>query len=205
MANHSEPGVRFLRPAGYRTSRWKNGLGETVEVARAPARVTQGALLDDFDWRVSYARVVADGPFSEFPGIERTIMVFEGVGMELQLARPDGESIQRLLPFVPFTYFGDTAVHGRLLNGPVRDLNLMCRRSRCAGAIEIVRSSVFLIEEHASTVTLLFASGDGAVVEIGGASRNLPALHSVLVHGACELSIRPFAESPVAVLRICEL
>ena len=53
---------------------WKNGLGETLEVARSP----DGHSLDAFDWRVSVAPVIAGGAFSVFPGIERTIAVIEG-------------------------------------------------------------------------------------------------------------------------------
>ena len=205
MATSSAPAARFLQPADYAISLWKNGLGETVEVARAPARAAEETGFDNFDWRVSYAAVVADGPFSEFPGIKRTIMVFEGDGMELTLRQPDGaETLQRLLPFAPFTYPGETPVHGRLLNGPVRDLNLMCRRSRCEGAVEIVRSAVTLVEQNPSTVTLLFAIAGSADVDIGGATQNLPGLHAVLIQGACEVGIRPFVQSRVAVLRVRE-
>ena len=77
---------------------WKNGQGETVEIARSP----DGEGLDDFDWRVSVAPVVADGAFSMFPGIERTIAVIEGSGMALDVA---GLSVA-LRPGVPFTYDG---------------------------------------------------------------------------------------------------
>jgi hypothetical protein len=118
-----------IRAADYRVMPWRNGRGETVEIARSP---TGGEGLDGFDWRMSVAPVVADGAFSAFPGIERTIVVIEGAGMELALG--DGR-IHRLLPGEPFTYDGGMAVHGRLLDGPVRDLNLMVRRAACRGTL----------------------------------------------------------------------
>ncbi len=121
--------IARLRPADYRVMPWKNGLGETVEIARSPAASTG---LVDFDWRMSVAPVVADGAFSTFPGIERTIMVIEGEGMDLTLA---GGSPHRLLPGEPFTYDGGLAVDGRLLAGSVRDLNLMVRRAACTGTL----------------------------------------------------------------------
>jgi environmental stress-induced protein Ves len=34
--------------------------------------------LEDFDWRLSMARVDADGPFSSFPEIDRVLMVRRG-------------------------------------------------------------------------------------------------------------------------------
>ena len=51
---------------------WKNGGGSTTEIAVFPP----DAGFDDFDWRVSLATVAADGPFSAFPGIERTLAMF---------------------------------------------------------------------------------------------------------------------------------
>ena len=55
---------------------WKNGGGTTAEVAVHPP----GAGLDDFDWRISMADVAVDGPFSRFPGVDRTLVLAEGRG-----------------------------------------------------------------------------------------------------------------------------
>ena len=55
--------MRILRAADYRRMPWKNGSGETVEVAVFPP----GASIDDFDWRISIATVAAEnGAFSLF-------------------------------------------------------------------------------------------------------------------------------------------
>jgi len=61
--------MKILRSADHKRMPWKNGGGETVEIAISP----QGAGLADFDWRVSMATVASDGPFSVFPGIDRTL------------------------------------------------------------------------------------------------------------------------------------
>jgi len=50
----------LLDLASARAMPWKNGGGETLELAIAPA----GAGLEDFAWRISSARVGAAGPFS---------------------------------------------------------------------------------------------------------------------------------------------
>ena len=68
--------MQVLRAENYRRMPWKNGGGETTEIAVFPA----GAGLDDFDWRVSMARVESSGPFSVFPGIDRTLAILEGEG-----------------------------------------------------------------------------------------------------------------------------
>lgn len=71
--------VRILRAADRTATVWKNGGGVTREIAVWP----EGAGMDDFGWRVSLAEVAADGPFSAFPGIGRTLTLAEGAGMDL--------------------------------------------------------------------------------------------------------------------------
>ena len=61
--------MKILRPADYRSMPWKNGAGTTIEIAVFPEQ----AGLDDFVWRVSRAQVVADGGFSHFAGIDRSL------------------------------------------------------------------------------------------------------------------------------------
>ena len=63
--------MKIIRARDCRTTPWKNGGGSTTEIAVEPS----GASLDTFAWRISVARVAADGPFSEFPGIDRTLAV----------------------------------------------------------------------------------------------------------------------------------
>ena len=63
MSNwHYPASARQFRP-------WKNGGGETAEIAVSPA----GAGFDDFDWRISTAIVAQSGPFSGFPGVDRVL------------------------------------------------------------------------------------------------------------------------------------
>ncbi|MGR7000643.1 HutD/Ves family protein [Yinghuangia aomiensis] len=56
---------------------WRNGGGETREVAAEPS--ADGG----FAWRVSIATIAQDGPFSAFPGVDRTITLLEGAGVHL--------------------------------------------------------------------------------------------------------------------------
>ncbi|MBV9975040.1 MAG: HutD family protein, partial [Hyphomicrobiales bacterium] len=61
--------MRVLRAGQHRRMPWKNGGGETTEIIASP----EGAGLDEFDWRISMARVATDGPFSRFAGVDRTL------------------------------------------------------------------------------------------------------------------------------------
>jgi uncharacterized protein len=101
---------------------WKNGLGITREVISKPASDES----DGFDWRISLATVGASGPFSVFAGIDRTIAVLQGDGMQLTV---DGRREEPLLmASAPFAFSGDAEVQADCLGGATLDLNVMSRR-----------------------------------------------------------------------------
>ena len=116
--------MRILRAENYRRMRWKNGGGETAEIAVSP----EGAGLDDFDWRVSMARVEAGGPFSVFPGVDRTLSILEGEGMVLDI---EGREPMTLTPLrLPTAFPRMPRPMRELIAGPITDLNVMTRRGR---------------------------------------------------------------------------
>ena len=103
---------------------WKNGLGITREVISKPALHGPGG----FDWRISLATVGASGPFSVFPGIDRTIAVLQGDGMRLTV---DGHKEAPLtVESMPFPFSGDAEVDADCLGGETLDLNVMSLRGR---------------------------------------------------------------------------
>lgn len=122
--------MRIIRAADCLTMPWKNGGGTTTEIAVAP----DGASLDDFDWRISMAHVGQDGPFSSFPGIDRTLSVLAGAG--ITLAFRDGERVQIDRSSAPYPFDADRAVDGLLASGPIDDLNVMSRRGRWRHRVE---------------------------------------------------------------------
>ena len=70
---------RVLTPADYRSTSWKDGGGRTTEIVSYP----HGAGLDRFIWRASVADVERNGPFSGFPGVDRTLVLLQGAGLIL--------------------------------------------------------------------------------------------------------------------------
>ena len=113
---------RLLRSSDYRRMPWKNGGGETVEIAVFP----EAAGLADFDWRVSMATVASDGPFSVFPGIDRTLSILDGQGMTLFI---DGQDpVLLTVQSDPLPFAADAPTTATLSNGPITDLNVMTRR-----------------------------------------------------------------------------
>ena len=106
---------------------WRNGGGLTREL---DARAGEGG---GFDWRLSLADIDRDGPFSALPGDDRVFALLEGVVAlrfgddELRVATGDDAA--------PLCFPGEAAPHAALRGGPVRALNLMLARGRCAGAM----------------------------------------------------------------------
>ena len=171
---------------------WKNGGGQTTEIAMHPP----GAALDAFAWRVSVADVEQDGPFSRFAGIDRTLVLLAGAGMRLT---GDGEPLELRTPLRAGQLFRRPNRRCSLVDGPVRDFNLMVRRGSgtrrrrrpprgrrgasrrrdtyvcyaASGASECLLAGhppIALAEAHA----LLVTSDDGGA-HVGSASIRLPA------------------------------
>ena len=114
--------MRIIRAADRRVMPWKNGGGVTTEIAIGP----DCASIEDFEWRVSTAEVATDGPFSRFPGIDRTLVVLDGAGIRLAFA--EGELVTLDSASQPYAFQGDQPVTGLLAAGPIVDLNVMSRR-----------------------------------------------------------------------------
>ncbi len=105
---------------------WRNGGGSTRELLALPAG-------DGWRVRVSVADVVADGPFSAFPGVARWFAVIEGAGVVLSV---DGVGHRCTRGSEPLAFAGDADTVSCLIDGPTRDLNLMLRG--VAGAMRSV-------------------------------------------------------------------
>ncbi len=115
---------------------WKNGGGATRELACWPP----GATLNDFDWRVSVASVTASTAFSAFPGVERQLMLLEGDGVHLHAS--DGSLDHRLdQRWRVLGFRGETPVDCTLLGRPATDFNLMLRRGRWQGELQVVHEA----------------------------------------------------------------
>lgn len=118
--------MRIIRANDQRAMPWKNGGGVTYEIAAFP----EGAGLDSFEWRVSIARVEGDGPFSAFPGIDRSLAIVDGDGITLSVAGQSDMTVRHGMQ--PASFAADAATTGHLVGGPIHDLNVMTRRSSWA-------------------------------------------------------------------------
>ena len=191
--------MRILRAAAYRVMPWKNGGGTTTEIAVSP----DGAGLDDFDWRVSMARVETSGPFSSFAGIDRTLSVLEGDGVVLDIA---GQTPARLTAAsAPLAFPGDVPTGATLIGGPITDLNVMTRRGCMAHKVERRPLSAEIRLVPQADITLVLAVDAGVTLFTDDASSLGPFDTLVLDRGGPELRFQPKGQGLLFVIELHRL
>ncbi|WP_128935484.1 HutD family protein [Bradyrhizobium zhanjiangense] len=128
--------MKIVRANECRRTPWKNGGGSTTEIAISPP----GASLNAFDWRISMGHIASDGPFSEFPGIDRTLAVVGGNGLSLTIGSAQPVVLDRNT--APVSFPGDTPTSARLLAGEIVDLNVMTLRDQFEHRLLQVRQPI---------------------------------------------------------------
>jgi hypothetical protein len=161
--------MQIFRAADRIATPWKNGGGITREVAIFPP----DSGFDNFDWRISIAEVREAGPFSMFPGIDRTMMILQG---RLALTFADRE-VNLDTTSQPFAFPGDVACSGAPIDGAVMDLNVMTRRGRCTATVARVSGEMELsVARHG----LLLAAASGEI-RVGVRAISLAPLDALLI------------------------
>lgn len=171
----AKPNIKILRPDDYREMTWKNGKGVTVEIAISP----EAATVDDFDWRVSMATVSEDGPFSSFPGIDRTLSVLDGKGLELTV---EGEAPARLtVETAPHGFAADKPTQARLIGGKLTDFNVMTRRGKCTHSVEMITASARVVNRKDWTILVAYCHTGTANIDADGNSALLEKGQTMIV------------------------
>jgi uncharacterized protein len=151
--------VHRIAPGDRRRMPWRNGGGTTAEIVAEPGPGGR------FRFRLSIADVTASGPFSDFTGYDRHILLLEGKGFTLRVAGDAPRVVDR--PLVPHAFDGGRAVSCALHGGPVRDLNLMVDRATTRGSIEVLRMAAGERVELPSAATVLAYLVSGAAGACG--------------------------------------
>ncbi|MEU9147646.1 HutD family protein [Streptomyces sp. NPDC048349] len=187
-------GPRLLRAADRNATAWKNGGGITREIAAWP----EGAGTADFAWRVSLAEVAADGPFSAFPGVDRTLTLAEGAGMDLAVA-----GARRLVDerFAPQDFAGDEPTDCRLLDGPVVNFNVMYRRGAATAETAVVRGGLTLGAPAGETLLVVALEGPAVLEAPGSPVVALDPYDAVLAAGPFTGLVRTSGRAAVVRLR----
>jgi len=113
--------MRVIRYENTVPMRWKNGLGQSRLITRS------GNDDETFDWQVSLATMMGELPFSEYPGVDRSLCVIRGTDLIVAA----GDTHLSLTPLSePWHFPGELPVIGRTsgMNG-MDDFNVLTRRT----------------------------------------------------------------------------
>jgi uncharacterized protein len=168
--------IKIIRRSSFTALPWKNGGGITHEAIRVPPTG------DAFLWRVSVAQIDSSGPFSDFAGYDRNMVLLRGRGIALEF----GGGTQCVLRSVGDSVEFDGGVHTRceLLDGPCVDLNLMASKLlRTAARIERI-SEPTLVAAIRGETTLIFGIQDPLSLDTGaGESTRLEPWDLAILEG----------------------
>jgi uncharacterized protein len=173
--------VRVIRKASFTATPWKNGGGITHEALRVPAAG------DAFLFRVSVAHIDSSGPFSDFAGYTRNMVLLQGKGLALKFGNGERRVLQKIGESVEFD--GATPAFCDLLDGPCVDLNFMAHKTTQA-EVRVVCLDQSMTLRPSPRTTLIFSidaplaldGDDGLPVRLE------PWDLAVVLHGTARLS-----------------
>lgn len=118
-----------LQKSQYLDTLWKNGAGQTKQIAIFPTNSSIAG--NNFLWRISSATVNSKNNFSQFIGYERILVVLSGDGLILN-GTP-------LLPYEPLEFSGDLPIECSLMNElPVIDLGVIYNKFKFTAQMEVI-------------------------------------------------------------------
>ena len=151
--------IKMIPPSDFKQIPWKNGKGITTELA-----ISEGGTLDNFDWRISIASVVEDGVFSDFSGYLRHLILIQGNGIKLSHDNNSVDKLEKILDYATFN--GASKTVGQLINGPIKDLNIMTDEKRFCAKIATVNMNENHILKQSALCFIYSLSEDAELISI---------------------------------------
>ncbi|MGF6972782.1 Cd2+/Zn2+-exporting ATPase [Paraburkholderia sp. JPY465] len=147
----SQHSIHFFDCAQLAPETWANGGGITRTIAKRAS--------DDggIEWRVSLAALNGPGRFSQFPGLDRTLLLLDDGALDLH--SQDGAWFAR--PGQPVQFSGDLLIWASVRARPVEVLNVMTRRGACQARVNVASHSLRITA--ASTQLVLCVEGQWGV------------------------------------------
>ncbi len=125
------------------------------------------------------ARVAVAGPFSSFPGVDRTLAILDGAGLRLAIAGRG--PVELTAGSAPMSFPADLPTTASLADGPVLDLNVMTRRGVAGHAVDRIALSGSCELAVAGGTALLLCRSEAVEVALAQGSARLGVDDSLLV------------------------
>ncbi|WP_162846805.1 HutD/Ves family protein [Marinicella litoralis] len=171
---------KIITPDQYKTIPWKNGSGNTTELAISP-----GGTLQNFDWRLSIASVNKDGVFSDFSGYDRQLILLRGNGIKLTHNQRHFDDLRSPLSIAAFD--GSYQTLGELHKRPIEGFNVMTNQQTCSAQIKTYSQRQNL-DIHCGDLVFVYAAYQSLKVQINQHSLCLPAGHLLQIE-ACAVQV----------------
>ena len=157
---------RIVRHGSGEESVWKNGQGRSWSIGNSRSFTGH-----DHDWSVSIALVEGECEFSLYPGIDRTLGIIQGDGMQIRLG---DREILLTQDSEPFSFDGEAKVFGDILHGRhVMDFNVLTLRSSCTHSSKRIRLVDEFIPASDSDVLIAHVHSSAAVIRVKGLNEEL--------------------------------
>ena len=147
--------VNSFKSSDYLSMPWKNGQGSTLQLACSHTD------LNNFDWRISVADVKHDGLFSFFENKLRMISILHGNG--LQLKNLDSQQETFLSKNIIYKFSGNEPIQSTLLNGAIRDFNLIYKPERYHAEMTWHASPTTKLQVQNSKIFFIFNAGESSL------------------------------------------
>jgi uncharacterized protein len=196
-------GALHLRRDRYRCMPWRNGSGVTLEIAREPA------VDSEFLWRLSLATVANSGPFSSYPGYQRSVSLIAGNGFRLDVEGQEPAVLDSIGATAVFS--GGVATGCTLINGSSTDLSLIVREPGTIVSVTRIRETAArVVPLRSDTLNALFCLSEATLFTPSGSqgagsqarTEVQFAVHDTALLGpqAAELAVRPSSSMPLDLL-----
>jgi hypothetical protein len=171
--------VKILHPSDYRPIPWRNSGGVAQLIHMVDSSVGDAL----FDWRASLARIESDTPFSNYPGIDRSMVLIGDAAMVTHKRI----SIGMTRHSQPLIFAGEDALDMSVPHAPVTVFNFMSRRGlphklsrlQCGPDSQLLRDQ---------TTKFIFSLDDDFMIVDGV---RMPLHASVMIHPAATGRIDP--------------
>ncbi|WP_017347366.1 HutD/Ves family protein [Pantoea sp. A4] len=137
---------------------WKNGGGETREIIAIPSPQAE------FSWRASIATLSQSGPFSSFPGVDRTITLLSGSEVTLEI----DQQPRRLRQWQPVAFAGEQSVFCHVGTEPSQDFNIMVARAEYRAEVSVTAAAATATEGVCLVLRGRWRAGDDQLAPAEG-------------------------------------
>ena len=147
--------LQYLPAKNYERQPWKNGKGETREIARD--------MDNSLRWRLSTAVLSEDGLFSIFSGYDRVLILLDGGPINLhakQQSTIEASSDVLLQRFDIYQFSGDTETFMKI-SSPGHDLNIFTKRNQARARVALLSLDVEPLSVELGAKEQFFYCADG--------------------------------------------